>query len=255
MSSCFAGESKFVVLIASYNNATFVEGNVKSALNQNYDNFRIIYVDDASTDGTDRVLAEVLQHSDKAHLVKVIRNKTSQRTALANQYYAIHNEIADDEIVVILDGDDKLSNSEVLAYLDKVYSSKDKKIWLTYGQFRGIQSGQVGFCCEYPKEIIEAHAFRKYEHMPSHLRTFYAWLFKNIQKEDLMYKGDFFRMTGDLAMMLPMIEMAANHYQFISEVLYDYNERNNISDHVVDNDLQAEMAMYIRNLKPYASLD
>jgi hypothetical protein len=125
---------------------------------------------------------------------------------------------------------------------------------LTYGQFRGIQSGQVGFCCEYPKEIIEAHAFRKYEHMPSHLKTFYAWLFKKIQKEDLLYEGEFYKMTGDLAIMLPMIEMAANHYKYISKILYLYNEENSISDHRVDFEFQMKMAAHIRSLSPYEPL-
>jgi hypothetical protein len=48
--------------------------------------------------------------------------------------------------------------------------------------------------------------FRKVNEIPSHLRTFYAWLFKKIKKE-LCYQGTFASMTGDIAMMLPMIKM------------------------------------------------
>jgi glycosyltransferase involved in cell wall biosynthesis len=248
-------ESKFVILIASYNNVRYVNENIRSALDQEYHHFRILYIDDASTDGTDRILEEIQRKSSKAHLLKVIRNSTRQGTALANHYYAIHKEIADDEIVVILDGDDRLSDNQVLKYLDDVYSSKEKDIWLTYGQFRETPCMYLGFCCEYPEEIVQHHAFRKYVHMPSHLKTFYPWLFKKIRKEDLFYHGDFFRMAGDLAMMLPMIEMAAKHYAFISKVLYDYNEDNTLSDHRENHCFQMEMAMYIRNLTPYTPLD
>lgn len=252
---CLAGQSKFVVLICSYNNVKHLNMNLMSAINQKYNNFRVIYVDDASTDGTDILLQEILEKSDKAHLVKVIRNSTREGNPLANHYYTIHNEIADDEIVVLLDGDDCLANNRVLHDLDKVYSHGRREVWMTYGQFRGIQSGEVGFCCEYPKRVVESHAFRQYLHMPSHLKTFYAWLFKKIRKEDLLYEGDFYKMTGDLALILPIIEMAANHYKFIPKVLYLYNEGNPISEHMVNWELQMKMANYIRNLQPYESLD
>lgn len=254
-SFCLGGESKFVILICSYNNATFIEANVMSALNQEYDNFRVIYVDDASTDDTESILKNIVNNPKNAALIKVIRNSSRKGSPLANHYYAIHNEIEDDEIVLLLDGDDALANTRVLQYLDQVYSKNNRSIWMTYGQFRGIQSGSIGFCCEYPKIIVELHAFRKYVHMPSHLKTFYAWLFKKICKEDLLYEGDFYKMTGDLAVVLPMIEMAAKHYKFISDVLYLYNEGNPISDHIVNFNLQMELAHYIRSLKPYDALD
>lgn len=252
---CLAGESKFVVLICSYNNADFVRMNITSALNQDYDNFRIVYVDDNSKDDTCFILKEMLDHSKKAHLVKVIKNTVRKGSPLANHYDAICNEIADNEIVVLLDGDDALANNQVLKHLDKVYTDDKKEIWMTYGQFRGMQSGGVGFCCEYPKALAELNAFRKYVHMPSHLKTFYAWLFKKIRKEDLLYEGDFYKMTGDLAMMLPMIEMAKNHYKFIPEVLYLYNEGNQLSEHQISFANQMELARYIRSLEPYEPLD
>lgn len=250
----FGGESHFVILICSYNNVRYIEKNILSALNQRYDHFRVIYVDDASNDGTDEVLKATLEKYDTSHIVKVIRNERRQGTPLANHYYTIHREIHDEEIVVLLDGDDCLANQGVLTYLDGIYRGK-KKIWMTYGQFKGAQSGQLGFCCEFPREIVHRHAFREYQHMPSHLKTFYAWLFKKIHREDLLYEGDFYKMSGDLAIMLPMIEMAKNHYRFIRRVLYLYNEENPLSEHRMAFEKQMQLAKYIRSLPPYASLD
>ena len=54
--------------------------------------------------------------------------------------------------------------------------------------------------------------FRDYVHMPTHLRTFYAWLFKKINLEDLLLDGEFFKMTGDQAILYPMIEMAGERH-------------------------------------------
>ena len=41
-----------VIVIASYNNERWVEENLKSVFMQDYSNYRVIYIDDASTDGT-----------------------------------------------------------------------------------------------------------------------------------------------------------------------------------------------------------
>lgn len=246
--------ARFVILICSYNNEKFVEANILSAINQEYNRFRVIYVDDASTDRTCDVLQATLNKTDKAHLVKIIRNEHNRGAPLPNHYDTIHHEIEDDEIVVLLDGDDCLAHPKVLFLLNRVYHS-NKDIWLTYGQFQGMQSGEVGWCCRYPKEIIERNAFREFVHMPSHLKTFYAWLFKKIRKEDLFYEGDFYKMTGDLAIMLPMIEMAKNHHKFIAEVLYLYNEGNTLSEHQRSFEKQMALARHIRSLPPYDPLD
>src|SRR5439155_169196 len=131
-----------------------------------------------------------------------------------------------------------------LAFINRVYSNPN--IWLTYGQFREYPKGTPGFCCPMPTWVVENNAFRDFTHTPSHLRTFYAGLFKRIQKEDLMYEGDFFKMDADIATMFPMIEMArGGHFRFIKEVLLDYNAVNPINDHKLGT-LQHELDLVIR---------
>jgi len=246
--------SRFVILICSYNNVKYVEENIQSALNQKYPFFRIIYVDDGSTDGTSEKLLNFLENHPKKEKVTVIRNEKNRGAPLPNHYETIHNRIEDDEVVVLLDGDDYLAHNHVLNCLDRVYSSK-RDIWLTYGQFYFIHSQTIGWCCQYPRSVVESNGFREFVHMPSHLKTFYAWLFKKIRKEDLLYKGDFFKMTGDLAIMLPMIEMARNHHLFIPNILYLYNDGNELSEHQKSFQKQMELARYIRSLPKYDPLD
>ena len=45
-------ERSIVVIIPSYNNVRWVEKNLMSVFEQKYENFRVIYIDDCSTDGT-----------------------------------------------------------------------------------------------------------------------------------------------------------------------------------------------------------
>ena len=46
-----AEEKQFVIMVPSYNNAEWFERTLDSIFSQTYQNFRVIYIDDASTDG------------------------------------------------------------------------------------------------------------------------------------------------------------------------------------------------------------
>jgi hypothetical protein len=44
------------------------------------------------------------------------------------------------------------------------------------------------------------------------------------------------------------------HYKFMTDINYIYNEQNPINDHKVDLTLVNEVAVKIRNMKPYQRL-
>lgn len=245
-------DKSFVILIASYNNERWCEWNLRSALAQKYDNFRIIYIDDCSKDRTAELTQRVIQKEDTAHRVTFIRNEV-RKGALYNQYTATHDLCRQDEIIVILDGDDGLAYDHVLSYLNNVYKSGE--VWLTYGQYQELKGGARGFCCPMPGHVVRNNMFRQWQHIPSHLRTYYVWLFNQVKKEDLlMPDGSFYPMSGDMAVMIPMIEVARDHYRFISDVLYTYNNTNPISDHMVDKKLQRSIDLHVRSLPRYQPL-
>lgn len=243
-------EKSIVIVIPSYNNARWYGRNLQSVLSQNYTNFRVIYVDDCSPDGTGDLVETYLIDNDSDKKICLIKN-SERRGALHNLYTMIHMSDNDD-IIVTLDGDDWLPDNDVLARLNEVYSSGE--IWLTYGQFQMHPSGAKGWASPMPDYIVENNAFRDFQHLPTHLRTFYSWLFKQIKLEDLLYQGDFYPMTWDQVMMFPMIEMAGERHQFISDIMYVYNEGNNISDHYVSRQLQAHLAQIIRQKSRYKRL-
>lgn len=249
--SLYGGQHKFAILIASYNNEAFCENNIRSALSQSYDKFRIIFINDASCDNTLEIVKGIVREEGKEELVTFIDNPT-RRLALANYTEAIHKFVKNDEIVVILDGDDELAHRAVLRYLDKIYSEHD--VWLTYGQFLAINSCEPGWCHPYPQEVITRNGFRNWQDGPSHLRTFYAWLFKLIDIKDLKLGEQYYMMTGDLAMMLPMVEMARYHMYCVNQTLYLYNDGNPLSDHNISRQLQVLYDKHIRSLPKYEAI-
>ena len=243
-------EKNMVIVILSYNNEKWVALNLTSALSQNYENFRIIYIDDHSSDKTFEIALDLVSHSNISDRVTLIQNE-KRKGAMKNMYEAIHS-CDDNEIVVMLDGDDWFPNKKVLSYLNTVYS-QEKQIWLTHGSYISSK-GKNGVDGSASPLTIEKNSFRK-DSQPTHLKTFYAWLFKKIRKNDLFYEGEFFKMTSDLASMLPMIEMAGYRHAFIEKILYVYNVENPISDCQKDLNLQLKLDRYIRQMPRYSPID
>jgi glycosyltransferase involved in cell wall biosynthesis len=245
-------EKHIVLVVASYKNAQWYKWNLDSAFNQNYKNYHIIYIDDCSPDGTYDLVKAYVQEKRQEDRITLIKNDVRAGCPLANHYKAIQS-CKDTDIIIILDGDDALAGPDVLPYINAVYS--DPNVWLTYGQYQEWPNGARGFCSPYPAHIVANNAFREWADTPSHLRTFYAGLFKQIKTEDLICDGQFFIMTGDMAAMIPMIEMARDHFKFIPKVLYLYNATNVLSEHRVDKALQRKLDLEIRSRKRYDKIE
>jgi glycosyltransferase involved in cell wall biosynthesis len=246
-------EKPFVVIIPSYNNAAFCEKNLRSVFEQNYKNFRVIYIDDCSTDNTFEKVKELIEKSGQTARTTLIRNQKNCG-ALMNFYRAIHT-CQDGEIVVALDGDDFLAHEQVLTKLNRVYA--DDQVWMTYGNYLDYPTfkQEVVSCKKVSDSVIHNNSFRQAPWTFSHLRTFYAGIFKKIREEDLHYQGKFYPMAGDLAMMYPLLEMSGKHIRFISDVLYLYNRSNPLNDHKVNFALQQSCSDAIRKAKPYTPLE
>jgi glycosyltransferase involved in cell wall biosynthesis len=244
---------KIAVVIPSYNNHPWYARNLSSVVAQDYQNFRVIYVDDCSSDGTGELVEQFIADTNSGNLIELIRNP-ARLGALQNLYNTIY--LCDDnEIVILLDGDDWLAHDGVLKKVNEVYADPD--CWMTYGQYRSWPDDTTGYYSrEIPSDIIEANNFRESEWCASHLRSFYAWIFKLIKVEDLISPcGSFYHMAWDQAIMFPMLEMSGDRAKFISEVLYIYNAANPLNDCKVDRELQRSLETVIRMQKRYDRLN
>ncbi|MCI5051721.1 MAG: glycosyltransferase family 2 protein [Simkaniaceae bacterium] len=244
---------RFGIYVGSFNNEKYCEWNLKSILDQEYDNFYVVYMNDQSSDRTLEMVREIVKKHPKGDLVTIIDNEVRKRPC-GNYVTAIEKHAEDDDVIVIVDGDDALDNDQVLKTLNRAYNKYRPEVWLTYGQYREKNSGNIGFCRPFPSAVVKNNAFRKFDDIPSHLKTFKAWLFKRIAKEDLMTNGEYMPMSWDLTSMMPMIEMAAHRHKFIKEVLYTYNDNNAISEHFVSKHKQMWVDRLVRGRQPYRPL-
>lgn len=244
-------EKPIVVIIPSYKNSQWYQKNLDSVFSQNYRNFRVIYIDDASPDGTGELVRSYTEEKGQEFRVTLIKNE-KRVGALANLYRAIWM-CAPHEIVANLDGDDWFHHDNALARINQAYADPD--VWMTYGQFMYYPAEQVGFAKEVPPEVIAENSFRKHSRGTTALRTFFAGLFHKIKKEDLFYNGNFFPSAWDLAMMWPILEMAGVHSRFVPDVLYVYNIANPINDFKVNEAFQAELDRVTRRMPRYTPIE
>jgi len=244
-------EKPLVVIIPSYNNARYYKRNLDSVLNQRYQNFRVIYIDDQSPDGTGELVENYLKVAQQSTRVQLIKNR-QRKGALANQYDAIHS-CRDEEIVVTLDGDDWFAHPDVLARINREYQEHDA--WLTYGNYISFPWARSGVCAPISPAVHAAKSYRQSVWVTSHTRTYYAWLFKKIKIEDLQENGSFLGVSCDVALMLPMLEMAGpEHIRFIPEITYIYNVASPLNDYKIRVLEQHRIDRLLRSKESYAQV-
>ena len=93
--------TKISVIITSFNSETFIESSVNSVLNQSYQNFELIIVDDCSKDKTQRIINK-LQKKDKRIKTFFFKKNTGTASIPRNK----GAKIARGEYLCFLDADD-----------------------------------------------------------------------------------------------------------------------------------------------------
>lgn len=243
----------FVIILPSYNNSPYVEKNLRSVFSQNYENYRLVYIDDHSSDDTLAKARSLIEELQPKNSTTIIENPANYGT-LANIYNAVQT-CQDHEIIVLLDGDDSLAHEEVLNILDRAYA--DPEVWVTYGHSLNYPSYKESPIPskEFLKSSRKNRDFRKSPCSLEPLRTFYASLFKKIKLEDLYFRGQFFPMASHYAIMLPLLEMAGPHSLYISDCLYLSNTKNPIRDETINPEFQQTCIDAICKKNPFLPLE
>jgi len=244
-------ERPIVLVITSYNNSKWYKHNLNSVFAQNYSNYRIIYVDDCSPDGTAKLVEQYIRERGQEQKCTLVKN-TTHKFKLENFYNAVHQYCDDGDIVLDFDGDDFLAHKNVLRVINEAYA--DQEVWLTYGSYANWPKPTRCCCRAFPQRVVDQGVYRDHEWITSHLKTFYAWLFKKIDVQDFKYGEKYLDMTGDMAFMFPMLEMSGGRFKFIAEVLYLYNRANPINDDKKNKARQLFFDKFLRKKTRYNSL-
>ena len=238
----------FNVVVPVFNAEKYIEKCLSSILKQSYKRFQVQVVDDCSTDNSYEIAKSICKGNKNFRLIR-----NNRRIGALNNISNLLNmniKVPSKTVDIIVDGDDYLYSRDVLNILEEKYTQTNCLI--TYGTYissKGIQGKK------YPKLVRKFNLFRKYFWYATHLKTFRHDLWLAINPKDLLNKKqEYFSVAGDLAIMFPMLEMAGNRQDFMSEILYFYNDDNPISDHKIRRKEQIIAAKEIRQKKRYKKM-
>ncbi len=110
---------KISVIITAYNSADFIERSVTSVLNQDFQDFELIVVDDGSTDNT----CEILQNSN--FNLKLISQKNGGPSSARNTGI----KAANSDLLCFLDADDYWESSKLSIQYKKSIDHQDVNIF------------------------------------------------------------------------------------------------------------------------------
>lgn len=235
-----------IIISPFWNSPELTKKCIESLKNQYYTNFKAYFIDDMSTDNSYDVAKETIGDDNRFVLIKnkVKKHKTKNFIDIIRDNYNIRW----DDVIVELDGDDRLSDNFVLGRINKVFM--DENIWVCGSKWKD-QYGRLG---NYGKP--KPSRARKTSWNFSHLRTFRSFLFNLIDDDDLKFEGEYFKAGCDLGHGIPILEMCGEeHFHYIDEPLYTYiwHDRQSYSDNTdfKDKTLQGRTAKHIYGLKSY----
>jgi glycosyltransferase involved in cell wall biosynthesis len=243
----------FKIVTPLYNAGPWLAANVRMLQRQTRSDFHCVLADDCSTDDSVAVARQAIAGDSRFDLV-CNRNK---HYALGNLVTALERlKPARDDVIVLVDGDDRLYAEDVLARLAALYARGD--CWLTYGSYTSREDGVPDRSCQpYPPAVVRRNRFRRARWHGSHLKTFRASLWRHVSEDSLRTtdaelraairhtlltghprlawqmqqasvgdlldpSGRWFRRCYDKAVMYPLLELAGARAAFVPEVVYWY---------------------------------
>lgn len=149
----------FVIVVYAHNQALWCERALRSIFEQDYDHYRVVLIDDGSTDGTAEVAKQFIIDNNQSEKVVLLRNQT--KLGRIASLSPVVEACLDREIVVPLDAKDWLSSPMTLNQLNGAYQNPD--VWVAFGQAIDYPSYKIG-------EAMQI--------------SYYATLFKEIEQVD-----------------------------------------------------------------------
>lgn len=250
--------NKFYITVPCYNCSEWIVQCLDSIYNQSYSNYEAIIVDDGSKDNTRSLIEDWLnsKQDDRFHFIKNEENLGSPIGSICKATDSVN--MAEEDVIVNVDGDDWLPDNEVLSYLNCVYGASDN-VWMTYGQFQPVSKSYSGVCAKVPDTKTYRNSQCWLTKMyASHLRTYKKKVFDKINRSDFVDLFDntrFMQFAGDMPLIFGLLELCGNERAvFIDRVMYIYNDRNSLSEMYRNGQLQIQYAKTISERIPYEAL-
>ena len=177
----------FCFIVCGYNNRFWILLNLRSIFIQQYRNFKVIIIDDCSTDNSVQTINEFVNKHNLQQFVEIITNEKNMGPAYS-RYIGIQ-KANDNDILCFLDGDDWLICDNALDILNDNYNkgclmTVGTHVYLSKLRKLGTISGRSDIDINHPKRY--------------HLRTGYKYIWNDMPINYIKdNSGEFIRYCTD----------------------------------------------------------
>lgn len=204
------------VLMTAYNRETYIAEAIESVLNQDYDNFELIIVDDCSNDKTVDIVSSFKKNDKRIKLY--INNENIGQ--FANRNYSA--SLAEGEIFLFVDSDDTIKFDTIKYLLNSFNENQDADFAIIYTE----------------NDLHDGHILKPFESIPKH---FLVKSFLHIGPGGSAIRRDYFKKIGGFELkyghlgdMFYNIKAASNtniiilKYMFLNYRIHDEQEAENL---------------------------
>lgn len=245
--------NRFVFVAPMFNASTTLARMLHSICGQSYDNWKIILIDDCSSEEERAKCSNILYRfkslvGDPGPVIGDIDRKivdlwnSEKRWEVANVLWGLNDRnLRPDDIICRIDADDWMSDLDALAIIDSAYQETGcDALWTMH------RWGFSDKCISGPMP----QGADPYRHpwVSSHLKTFRKRLLNDVK--DANYRGEdgeYIRRAGDQAIYLPALYKAQKHV-FLPRTLYHYNIKDVPETYQTsDARFQRDEALFLRS--------
>jgi glycosyltransferase involved in cell wall biosynthesis len=215
-------KNRFVIISSGYKCHEYVKECFNSVINQNYDNYKLIMIDDGSNDETSNELSK-LKHKN------VFTESYRENEGAAFRRFNAIKKYADDkyDIILLLGLDDSLL-PDCLSTINEKYN---QGVWMTYGNWTDWKKKLLDIKFLEFDEITHSNRdYRKVTYRSTAPNTFRRFLFDELDESDFKIGDEWFKATTESNLMFCCLEMCGKErIGIITKPIYFYNRRKEMS--------------------------
>lgn len=206
---------KVSIIVPVYNASKYLKDSIEDILNQSYEDFELICVNDGSTDNSLEVLSE---YKTKDERVIVINQENKGGGSARN----VGADFAKGEYLLFLDADDKFENCLIKKCIEKADKEKCDVLIYAADEFHYITKETK------PSPWLLQKAYEKYDGNPFHYTTTTVWnkLYRReyLNKYNIRHQDQ--RVTAFSMYFTFFALMYTSRISFLDEILVHYRGEN-----------------------------
>ena len=213
---------ELLIVTACRNASPWIGRTLDSVAHQTWRHFRCVVYDDASDDDTaDRVITQAKQDSRFR-----LRRGTTRAGAARARWRVLSDlgDAQDSDLVLILDGDDWLAGPGSLATLTRFCTARG--LLASHGTFLHPDRTPSSWSRDYPQNVKRHGTYRMFPWVATHPRVFRYGLFRVLAgMPGAEASACEFLSATDMALFLPLLELAGEATAHCPVPTYIYNDR------------------------------